>query len=237
MAKTLANLRDFSQYILGSTTVWSAAEVERHVAEGLKQLCAETGCFVRIKDLNDTVGVATVDLNASCVDANAQYEFIVLERACWDLHRIEPLDPMNLQLEDPAWLTQRGNVEGFIFDGDGPRTIRKWRVPAASATNKFRLEYRRSALSLATAGTNIELPERYAKRLRYYVLWKCYERDGDGQDLDLANHYHERWRELISIVRAQKSASRIARVGRMGEPTHRRGRPPKPQLPWNYPRR
>lgn len=234
MATTLVNITDSVMRVLGDLTnkIWALAQIQTVVISGYKQLCSESGCFVKILDLNDVIGVATVDLSVSAPD------FVELSRVCWNGYKIEPIDVSKVQFADPAFLTQRGDVQGFLFDGDGPRTIRKWRVPSASASNKFRLEYTRLGTTVAAAGDAFEVPDRFAKYLRFYALWKLLEQDGDGQDLKWAAFWHNKWRGGLAEMRMRKARARIARVGSFGEPSvGRRGKPPRPQLPWNYPLR
>jgi hypothetical protein len=82
----------------------------------------------------------------------------------------------------------------------------------------------------------IELPNRYTKYLRFYCLWRCFEREGDGQDLEAAEHYKQRWE--MGKMRAINRMNRLM----LAKPTivggsglvHASGPPRGPRLPYNY---
>ena len=80
-----------------------------------------------------------------------------------------------------------------------------------------------------------EVPDRYVKYLRWYVLWQALERDGPGQDLEAAEIFMNEWNKCVA--RAEDRANRVhkARKGVIGGRTNpRRPGPPRPRLPWQY---
>lgn len=60
-------------------------------------------------------------------------EVVEIERAVWNKHRIDPVRTTELLNADAQFQTQQGEVMGYLRDKDGPRSFRKWRVPASAA--------------------------------------------------------------------------------------------------------
>lgn len=239
MAKTLANVRDEVLRRTGElatadgSRIWNAAEIEGYIKEGYDRMMTTTSCKVKVLDLNDTINVGTVDL---AVDAPGFYQ---MERVAWgQLGRIPPLDPERLIQIDPGFRTLTGDVYGWMMDGDGPQILRKVRVPAASATAKFRVEYRSRGAALTSGSSTFEMPDFWLKYIRMFALWKCYERDGKGRNDKMAKHYMTRYAIGEARLIDVKSRTRRAHHGIMGGGGNlRQYRPPRPQLPWNFPDR
>lgn len=103
------------------------------------------------------------------------------------------------------------------------------------------VEYvKRLAMNTTNEGQEFELPDRYVKYLRWYVMWKGLEHDGPGQDLELAEHFKARWDIGINRVLRRKRRLMSRRTTILGAGTGigattapQRGA--RPKLPWNYP--
>lgn len=100
-----------------------------------------------------------------------------------------------------------------------------------------RVEYWRNPIAVSDGRDTFELPNRYVKYLRWYAMWKAYERTGPGQDLELAEHYKTRWDAAVVNAGTRQDRVKKARVGILGGFGGRRmGRPPYPSMPWQYAR-
>lgn len=127
----------------------------------------------------------------------------------------------------------------------GPR----WRPPAeslpalptwgvnrrySSSGLNTKVEYYRRGTSLTADASTFELPSWVVKYVRFYDLWQCLLRKGEGQDLTLAKHYEERFNIGVQRLLKRKRAVVSSRVGRMGGPGKSRSVLATPRLPWNF---
>lgn len=98
-----------------------------------------------------------------------------------------------------------------------------------------RVEHYRQGRTMTDSSDICELPERYADYLRDYAMAQCLSRPGPGQDLELAQHFTQRWaRGMARVARRIDMVDRQRTVvlGGDGQPmTHR---PPRPSMPWPY---
>ena len=81
-----------------------------------------------------------------------------------------------------------------------------------------------------------ELPQAYLKYVYFYAMGQALERIGPGQDLELANHYFERFEMGISRMTNKKREMDVERVGRFGggEPEEMNFGLGDPQPPFPY---
>lgn len=225
--KSLAALNAEVTRILGDSTrtIWSSAEVDRYIQQGYNQFCLDTELLWRRYELGDVADQATYTVPT---------ELYKLERVEWNNYRIPPLTSADLENRYPAFESQTGPARGYTASGDGLRTIR--RVPAAAASDLdiLVLEYTRRGATLSTS-QGVELPDRYAAAVRFFALYRCWEREGDGQDPKLALHFKTRYDDAVRRAVLRRGGIRSKRVGQFGPGvTQRFGPPPPPQLPWNF---
>jgi len=235
LAKTRSDIRSDVLTHLGDTanTIWSAAEINQYVQEGYDDLVRRSQALWK-RSVDDATAQAAVDDTASTATATLPTDLLEIDRVTWDDEAIPPLRAEQLELIDPSYLTQEGDVFGWIWEGDGIRTIRKIRVPSATAANKFVVEYFRRGTALSTDAVNLEVADLYAKYVRWFAMWKALEREGDGQDYDLADHYRTRYLVGVERIKRRSLAARRRRMGIFGERSERRDGPPRPRLPWAY---
>lgn len=124
-----------------------------------------------------------------------------------------------------------------ILPGHHP-TRGAWGIPriVAEDTDNLRIEGYRQGLPVTQDSHSFELPDQWCRYLRWFVLAKAYKRDGPGQDLQLAQHFEERWAmslERVAFRRRQMVRERVGVLGK-GASTMRQSVAP-PRLPWNYP--
>lgn len=100
--------------------------------------------------------------------------------------------------------------------------------------NSVRLEYQRRGNELG-ALQDFEIPDRYTKYIRNFAMWKALLRDGKGQDLQLAEHYHQRYMAGLARTVQRKQAVQFQKSYRLGGGSSTRGTaPPRARLPWQY---
>ena len=230
MAKSLATLITEVETILGDTTnaVWSEAEITAYIKEGYDDLCLRTELLWKKASpsgLDDVSRQATYSLPT---------DLYKIERLTWNRIRLQPVNTAELERRDTQFRTQTGSVYAYAVDGDGIGILRKIRVPSASEAGTTSIEYVRRGATLSLTTTEVEIPDTYAKYVRFFALARCFERDGPGQKPKQADHYQTRYDEGLARIRNRKSAARKARVGRMG----RGGAGESPlmsgRLPWAY---
>ncbi len=80
------------------------------------------------------------------------------------------------------------------------------------------------------------LPAQLQKYLRCYVLMRAFGRQGEGQRLDLAAWFEQRWLRGVALMRRLGVVTRRDR-GFQRQPQHVQGRAvPRPRLPSTFPR-
>lgn len=229
MARTLLQTRTDVLTYLGDTAnaIWSTAEIDSYIKEGYDDLCRKTGILWK-KDapagLQPVAGTGTYTLPT---------DLYKIERMTWNAKRMCPLYPEEAARLDPRYRVTQGNPEAYIVDGDGVGTIRYFRVPSASDL-LISIEYQRRGATLATGATELELPDRYVDYVTWFAMGRALERDGTGQDLELASFFSERYADGLKRIKRRKSAAQSARVGNLGGGGDLHRPPPLPRFPWNY---
>lgn len=119
----------------------------------------------------------------------------------------------------------------------GAQNSGNWGIPRefflAAADADFRIDYFRRGQNLATYGL-FEIPDQYTKLLRFYALHRCYEREGDGQDLKMSQHYLQRYTAGSARLIRRADIAKKMRQFVMGGASRYRDTIPRPQLPWQY---
>ncbi len=119
-------------------------------------------------------------------------------------------------------------VDGQHSSGDPWGVI----VGVYDETNAVKIEYRKRGVDLDH--DCLEIPERYVVYLRWYVMARALEREGDAQDLDLAAHYQTRYEAGIARMLKRQQAMVYQKKMVMGGSRGRSSRLPLAQLPWAY---
>ncbi len=91
--------------------------------------------------------------------------------------------------------------------------------PRVLGVSNLILEFSRKGQPLTDA--SFEIPDRFVRYVKDYAMWRCLRIVGPGQDLDLAEHYRQRFEAGVRVTKnrvkdAQVSGSRVAR--RVGPP-------------------
>ena len=228
MARTLTQTRTDVLTYLGDTAsaIWSTTEIDSYIKEGYDDLCLRTG-ILWVKD--DPAGLQPVAGTGTYTLPTDLYK---IERMTWNSKRMVPLYPEEAARIDPRYRTTQGLPEAYIVEGDGLGTIRYFRVPSAT-DSLISIEYQRRGAALSSGSVELELPDRYVDYVTWFAMGRALERDGTGQDIDLANHFKERYAAGLTRIKRRKSAAQSARAGSFGGGQRPQG-PPIPRWPWNY---
>lgn len=142
-----------------------------------------------------------------------------------------PRDLGDIDASTPTgtWGTLR-NLSGTMPEGDA------WGIARdlGAAAGNLKIEYFRRGISLSGDDSAFELPDVYVKYVRHFAMWKTLERDGPGQDTQMAEHYRLRWLAGVNRLLRRKRVILSNRTGRFGGEPLRAAKPPRPQLPWRY---
>lgn len=210
MSKTLVNLRDDVETRLGDTgnTVWSEAELTSYIKEGYDELCLSTEILWKRSTtaITDVAGTGTYSLPS---------DFYKMDRVTWQNRKIEPWTAKEARQTTPYYRTTRGNVIAYVMEMDGLQTIRLINVPSASGSYTV-IEYFRRGATLSADGTALDIPDRYTDYVVWYALARALERDGKGQDSEMAAHYNSRYLDGLARIKKRKSQVLSSRTGVMG---------------------
>lgn len=233
MTVSLATARTNVLTVLGDSTntIWSNTEVDAYLQEGYNRFLRATLSLwqkATPSGLQDVANTATYTLPTDLIE---------VDRISYDGRRLIPMRSEQLTRVDYAAYTESGYVVGYVLDGDGYSTLRKYRIPAATdSSSKTSIEYFYLP-TFPTSGQDFSavIPDPWVKYFEWYSTSRALRRNGDGQDIRFADHFLKRFLDAIQRIVKQKSRYLSTRVGRLG-PTTRLMLPLGPKLPWNYPR-
>lgn len=112
-------------------------------------------------------------------------------------------------------------------------TIRDWR---SSDDNLMALETVVPPVDLGTTDAPVLIPGPFQKYLRYYVWSRAFGREGEGQRLDVAQHYEARFARGVALLKRYGDSASMDRVYRRESESVDRSRPPLVRLPATYER-
>jgi hypothetical protein len=111
-----------------------------------------------------------------------------------------------------------------------------WGFPrrAYKSASNTKIEYIRHGTAVDRPADTLELPDRYCKYLRHYAMASALERNGDGQDSELAAFWRGLYEASIGMVMKRKNTQNQRRTVQLGGATQQMKSPPLARLPWNY---
>ena len=196
--------------------------------EGYAEFCRKTGVlFTRSTPagIQDIASTATYTLPTDTAQ---------VERLSYRNRTIFPLNSEILVQLDAQALSTEGTVVGYILDGDGTSTIRKFRVPAATdASSLTAIEYQNLPATL-TSSVGFQIPPYMVRYIVWYAAYRLLRRNGVAQDLKFSDHFHGRFLEGVRRTLVRKSKFTSRRTGVLGGGPTTRRIPIGPRLPWNY---
>lgn len=145
----------------------------------------------------------------------------------WGLLRV--LDEVDDSSVEGVW-GEIVSIPGHEVSGGPWGVIRQ----VTTNVNDLRIEYRRRGETLATDVIEFEIPDRYVKYVRWFALSQALGREGDGQDMELADHYQSRFELGVQRCVRRRSMAQSQRKVVMGGAARRSGRMPRARLPYNY---
>lgn len=227
MSKTLANLRDDTETRLGDTanTIWAEVELTSYIKEGYDELCLSTLMLWKRIAGALTAGTGTYTMPAEI------YKF---DRLTYNGIRMVPWTAREARERNAYFQTTQGLPYAYTMEADGLSTIRMIPVPSVTTTTTLYVEYFRRGAVLSADGTALEIPDRYTDYVVWYAMARALERDGRGQDTELAAHYQGRYLEGLKRIKKRKSQIHSSRIGQMGGMDGTQREPGYPQWPSNY---
>lgn len=232
MAETLSTVRTAVLRRLGDSTnvIWSNAEINRYIQEGYDRLLFSTQMLWKRAYSDDVDGTATYALPTDLQS---------VDRVMWNWRRIDAVTTRELIQADSAYRTTEGPVEAYSIEDDGVLTIRKYPVPsqtptAGADTNNTRVEYFARGAALSVDGSTFEIPDRYVKYIRHFAMFRALERKGDGQDLELAQHWGQRFEQGQQRIRERMARVERTRIRVLSGDRGSGGPPPRPRLPVDF---
>ena len=124
---------------------------------------------------------------------------------------------------------------GDLVGVDGVDTFGDWGIlgPLYRETNSVRVEYRRRGEVLSDF-VDFEIPDRYTVVVRHYAEARALEREGKGQDMEMAAHFQTRYDTGIKRMNRRRKALRFQQTFVMGGTSGRLRGPVLARLPYNY---
>jgi hypothetical protein len=116
-------------------------------------------------------------------------QVIEIERAVSNKRRIEPLRSRELEFSDGQYQTLPGEVLGYIRDKDGPRSFRKWRIPA-SAADEYTVTTDSYAANYTGSWETAEVPDSFVmlNQFAFTQAWEEAYADADLQSIAPSGH-------------------------------------------------
>lgn len=238
MFPDLAELRADTLTRLGDAdnTIWSNGEVDDYLEEGYEELVVRGRALWDQEYVNDLASTPVYPLPS---------DLALVDRVVWNGRTLPAIGSRELRMADARYNTIEGNVDRYAINIDGPRTMRKYRVPSVSASNtktdqyidtevveNTRIEFFRYGADLDS--NPYEIPRHWARKTRHYAMWRALDRDGPGQDLKVANHFKLRWSIALLTVEQAAGQTTQARHMRLGGEPQTRPYVRRPRLPWEY---
>lgn len=111
--------------------------------------------------------------------------------------------------------------------------LRDWR---SSEDNLMALETVVPPVDLGLTDAPVLIPEPFTKYLRYYVWSRAFGREGEGQRLDLSQHYEHRFQRGVNLLKRFGDVAHMDRVYRREDERISMNRPPLVRLPATFER-
>lgn len=111
--------------------------------------------------------------------------------------------------------------------------LRDWR---SSSDNLMAHEVVIAPLALTDTDAPVLIPEPFQKYLRFYALSRAFGREGEGQNIQMAVHYEQRFQRGVNLLKRFGDSSHADRIFRRQDPALRSSRPPLVRLPPQYER-
>ena len=195
---------------LGDTSrlLWTDDLILRYISEADKDICDNVQLVWKRFPLNIVNGTFTYDISSGVVGTLGQLKNIT--RISWMGYTVDALTQDQVAMLSPVYMTQQSRPRWFTLQFEGYTTLRLYPGPSTS------LPPLSDYVSILT-DVNIQnecvvsgffspeeeipyvfTPDFVARRtIKAYVLWKCYAREGNAQNLKLAQYYKTKYEKAL----------------------------------------
>lgn len=213
---------------LGDTdeTIWTLDEIKDYTQEAYDDFVVRGLVLWARSALNDVASTATYALPTT---------FVEMDRVEKNYEALPPSTSRTQMSGNGYFKTTEGRPYTYLIEDDGITTLRKIPIPSEAATD-FYIEFFKKGTPLTTDAIEFGIADRYLRYLNYYILAKCFERDGDGQDVPLAEYWMTMYATGVEMVVARRARYFNRRVAHLGTDNPRSGRLAAPgSLPPYFP--
>ena len=211
-------------------SIWSAATINRFVAEGEQEIAKGLNCLINRVSLDITEGQVTVQLPS---------DLLSIERITWLGKRLDPMPLRDFQKINV--IAGESLPLFYIFNQQGQNTVRFFPLPPQAVAADD------SGLWGPTIGTTIicaywqlpdtvsvQIPQYIRLRLiKYYVLWKCFAIEGAGQNLKSSVRFKKRYDFYMEWFKKIHASHYVAKMSVLGT-GNKRGILAPPRLPYTF---
>lgn len=260
-----SDLRTRIAYRLGDPAhaIWYASEIVSYIRTGYDLLTLSTGCLWTKGYVPDVASQATYDLDPGTYEVervtwnlykiaplNPVYlqtrhpsfqsmtgqviGYLIGEDGPNVLRKVQIPAASNATIFSIEY-TRRGDP---LDIGTPGMRIDEFSAPAdidGNIDEAERMRFATFGFSLQ-ASRFFQIPDRYVAYVGHYAMYRALAREGEGQQLKLADHYKQRWAADIQRVIDRKDRAQTRhRTGVFGDAAPSGyGPPPRPRLPWNF---
>ena len=206
--------------------VWTTAEVIENLQEAYDDFTTRTRCLWVRAAVSEVAAQALYALPTG---------FALLDRVERDYWKLHPTNGRLQMAGNGAFESGQGRPSTYMLDGDGTTNLRMIPIPSASSSNTLYIEYYARGAALSSDTVDIEIPERYGRYLVHFAKSRCLERDGDGQDLGLAQFWMERYEVGAALTQIRHERYYARRTRQLGGAPPRNRRAPIGSYPAWWP--
>lgn len=211
-------------------SIWDSATIQRYIGDGEIAIATSLRCIYTRTSLAITAGEELISLPD---------DLFSIERITWLGKRLDPMPLRDFQ--------KINVIDGeslplfYIFNQQGQNTVKFYPLPPqdVAADN--------SGLFGTTIGTTVivaywQMPDSdtvllpaYMRQriIKYYVLWKCFQMEGNGQNLKSAARFKAKYEFYLGWYKKVNAGHFIAKMSVEGT-GNKRGILAPPRLPYTY---
>lgn len=180
---------------------FTTADLTAYLNDGYKDFAGETQCLKKF---------VLLDINSGTTEYNLPDDCLQVIWAGYDDEALWPTSVNQLDAIDEDWIGREGTPTFFVVELDGFDKLRLYETPNISSTaldddTTAQTDFEDWSDNLLlfhayepddlTAGQTPDLETCFQWALIYYALWKCFEKEGDFQNLEIATFYQMRYLE------------------------------------------
>lgn len=211
-------------------SIWDSATIQRYIGDGEIAIATLLKCIYMRKSLTITEGQELIVLPD---------DLLSIERVSWLGKKLDPMPLRDFQ--------KINVIEGeslplfYIFNQQGQNTIKFYPLPPQAVAADD------SGIMGPTVGTTVivaywQLPNSstvllptYIRQriIKLYVLWKCFQMEGPGQNLKSAARFKAKYEFYMGWYKKVNAGHFIAKMSVEGT-GNKRGILAPPRLPYTY---